>query len=228
MKYYKLTHIGVNRDEIGISPQGCGGDVGDIQKDFMPREGIIDFDFKLPIPKLKHKAIATTLLDIGMIPFTFLVVNNNFIDLVKDYKIGDFQNWPIKVHHKKEILEDYNLFLLNRGRQSKYIDFKNSEFYVGSLKDFQYVGDNIKVSDYKNFLSTKEVLKESGLWLKCSQVIINLKEAKEDMFRLYIDPVGGYYVSERLKEVMLEKGFTGMVFKEIEESVRKKRIKVIY
>jgi hypothetical protein len=228
MKYYKLTHIGVNRGEIGVSPQSSSGEVGDIQKDFIPREGIIDFDFKLPIPKLKDKAIATTLLDVGMIPFVFLVVNNSFIDLVKNYKIGDFQNWPIKVLHKKEILEDYNIFLLNRGKQSKYIDFKNSEFFVGSLKDFQYVGDNIKISDYENFLSTKEVLKKSGLLLKCNQVTINLKEVKEDIFRLYIDPVGGYYVSERLKKEIIEQGFTGMVFNEIEESVRKKRVKVIY
>ncbi len=35
------------------------------------------------------------------------------------------------------------------------------------------------------------------------------------MFRLSIDPLSGYYVSERLKNKMEEEDFTGLVFKEV-------------
>lgn len=37
-----------------------------------------------------------------------------------------------------------------------------------------------------------------------------------------------YYVSEKLKNDILEKGFTGMDFKEIEEIDNRNRIEVIY
>ncbi|WP_157207846.1 hypothetical protein [Mariniflexile maritimum] len=80
MKYYKLTTIGANRNEIGISLQSISGYFGDIQKDFMPFEGKIDFDFELPIPKLQDKANLTTMLDVVMIPSKFLVVQNHFIE----------------------------------------------------------------------------------------------------------------------------------------------------
>jgi len=49
---------------------------------------------------------------------------------------------------------------------------------------------------------------------------------KLDMFRIINTPASGYYVSERLKHAIEEKGFTGMAFKEISDV--DKRIEVIY
>ncbi|NCP52943.1 MAG: hypothetical protein GW817_11870 [Flavobacteriales bacterium] len=225
MKYYKLTTIGANRNEIGISPQSKDGYFGDIQKDFMPFEGKIDFDFDLPIPKLQDKAKLTTMLDVVMIPTKFLVVQNQFLEFLKKFEITYNQQWSIKVEYKKTFIEDYSLFYLTETKQADYIDFKKSEFYVGSLKDYTFIGDDINISDYQNYLSTFEVLKSDGLWLKHKKVVLNLSRAKEDIFRIINTPSSGYFISEKLREALIKKGFTGMVFKEITND---KKVEVIY
>jgi len=225
MKYYKLTTIGANRNEIGISPQSKDGYFGDIQKDFMPFEGKIDLDFDLPIPKLQDKAKLTTMLDVVMIPTKFLVVQNQFLEFLKKFEITYNQQWSIKVEYKKTFIEDYSLFYLTETKQADYIDFKKSEFYVGSLKDYTFIGDDINISDYQNYLSTFEVLKSDGLWLKHKKVVLNLSRAKEDIFRIINTPSSGYFISEKLREALIKKGFTGMVFKEITND---KKVEVIY
>tara|TARA_R110001583_G_C5533281_1_gene398750 strand:- start:91 stop:768 length:678 start_codon:yes stop_codon:yes gene_type:complete len=225
MKYYKLTTIGANRNEIGISPQSKSGYFGDIQKDFIPFEGKINFDFDLPIPKLQDKANPTSMLDVVMIPTWFLVLKIDFISFFKNFNIMNYQQWAIEVNHKKTILKDYILFYLAETKQNTYIDFEKSEFYIGSLKDYTFVGNDIKVSNYKNYLSTREILKSDNLWLKHRKIILNLSNAKEDLFRIINAPESDYYVSEKLKKALEEKGFTGMVFKEITEN---KKIEVIY
>jgi len=197
----------------------------DIQKDFMPFEGKIDFDFDLPIPKLQDKAKLTTMLDVVMIPTKFLVVQNQFLEFLKKFEITYNQQWSIKVEYKKTFIEDYSLFYLTETKQADYIDFKKSEFYVGSLKDYTFIGDDINISDYQNYLSTFEVLKSDGLWLKHKKVVLNLSRAKEDIFRIINTPSSGYFISEKLREALIKKGFTGMVFKEITND---KKVEVIY
>lgn len=223
MKYYKLTTIGANRKEIGISPQSTEGYFGDIQKDFMPFEGKIDFD--LPIPKLRDKANLTTMLDVVMIPTKFLVLHKHFLEFLKKFEIGHSQQWAMKVEYKKTFIEDYSLYYLTDTKQANYIDFKKSEFYIGSLKDYTFIGDDINISDYQNYLSAFEILRSDGLWLKHKKVVLNLSKAKEDMFRLHFTPVPYYFVSEKLKKSIKDKGFTGMVFKEIAND---NKVEVIY
>lgn len=225
MKYYKLTTIGANRKEIGISPQSTDGYFGDIQKDFMPFEGKIDFDFDLPIPKLRDKANLTTMLDVVMIPTKFLVLHKHFIEFLKKFEIGHSQQWAMKVEYKKTFIKDYSLYYLTVTKQANYIDFKKSEFYIGSLKDYTFIGKNIRITDYENYLSMREILKDDDQWLKQRKVVLNLREVKEDMFRIINTPSGGYYISEKLREAIIEKGFTGMVFKEITND---NKVEVIY
>ena len=226
MKYYKLTPIGANREEIGVSPQSTECYFGDVQKEFIPFEGKINFDFELPIPKLRTKAKISTMLSVAAIPAKFLVIKNYFINFLKDFDIGHYQKWDIEVKHKNKIIKDYALFFTNETKQSQYIDFKSSEFFIGSLNDYTFVGENINITDYENYLSTREILRDDGLWLKHKKVVFNLSNTKEDMFRIVNVPNGGYFVSERLKSVIQENKYTGMAFKEISD--KRNNVEVIY
>lgn len=225
MKYYRLKTIGVNRKEVGVSPQSTDGYFGDIQKDFIPFEGKIDFNFKLPIPILREKANLTTMLDVVMITPRFLIVENQFIDVLKGFNIGYYQHWPIQVDYSKKFIKGYNLFYLTETKQNEYIDFKKSEFYLGSLKDYKYVGKNIKIQDYENFLNIREIIRQKDFCLKHRKVVLNLNTTKEDMFRITNSVAGGYYISEKLKNEFIKKGFTGMVYREITAD---KKVEVIY
>lgn len=226
MKYYKLTTLGASRKDIGVSPQSTECHFGDIQKDFIPYEGVIDFEFELPIPKLRNKARATSMLDVVAIPSTFLVMSKYFLDFLKNFELGAYQKWDIQVHHRNEQMNDYVLFYMNETKQSEYVDFENSEFYIGSLNDYKYVGDYLSILDYENYLSTREILSEDNLWLKHRKVVLDLSNTKEDMFRLVNSPNSGYFVSEQLKNAIQEKKFTGMVFKEISD--KRNKVEVIY
>lgn len=227
MKYYLFFHIGANRKEIGINPQSTEGYFGDIQKDIIPIEGRIDFDFELPIPKLDKKANPTTMLSVVMIPPWFIIVKKHFIEFLKEFNIGCFQQWPIDVNFEGSKLKDYCLFYLPMTKQAEYIDFNQSQFYIGKYSDYQYVGDKMVINDYNNYINIKEVLEgEMDKCLKHRRIVIDLRDANEDMFRIINAPAGGYYVSDRLKKAIEKNGFTGMTFKEVSEA--DKRIKVIY
>ena len=78
-KYYILRYNSLNLKETGTQFQSIDGVLGDIQQDFIPFEGKIDFPFKLPEPFLQKKAKPTTFLNVIMIPAQFLVFKNYFI-----------------------------------------------------------------------------------------------------------------------------------------------------
>ena len=148
---------------------------------------------------------------------------------MKNFNIGEFQIWDMKVHQKNKIITDYKLFHASYPSQEKYVDYGNSEFYLGSFKDFKWNGEDIKILDYKSYLNTKEILEIERRFLKVRKLVFNFKNAKEDLIRITNTTTilngSGYYVSEKLKKAILEEGYTGMSFKEIDEN---KKIEVIY
>ena len=231
MKYYWLTN-NIDPKIIGKYDQSESAynapqlyDIG--------QNGEITENFIVPEPYVHPKAKLTSYL--SSVPISnvkFLILKKEFIIFLKKFKIHEFQTWDMRVHHKEKVINDYCLFHLGYTSQKKYVDYKNSEFYIGNVKDFKWIGETIKVSDYENFLSTREVLRTQKLMLKGNKLILNFKEANEDLIRITDTPpiVGskGYYISERLKNAIEKNGFTGMTFKEIEEIDNRKRIEVIY
>ncbi|MHC9089044.1 hypothetical protein ACXIHB_10055 [Tenacibaculum sp. IMCC1] len=151
----------------------------------------------------------------------FLILDKDFVNFLKKYEVGNFQLWNMKIHFGKEVINKYQLFHLSYPSQEKYIDYANSIFYTANIKDYKWVGKDIIVSSYKDFLEKREQLRNQKLILKCHSLKINFSESSEDSIRITDTPqiVGGsgYYVSQRLKEAIEENGFTGMKFKEITE-----------
>ncbi len=219
MKYYKLEYNSLNINETGTQFQ-CTSveEIGDMYDIVIPNEGKIINDFKLPIPKLDKNAKQTTLLNVGPINYGFLVLKNYFIDFLNNFGITEFQKWEIKVKHNNIYIHDYCLLHYNVSMQRSLIDFKNSSFYLGKFSDYLYVGKELKTNNYDDYLSVIDLLKvNEDNFLKCKKIVLKLNDVNIDMFKLWIDPFGGYYVSEKLRDAIEKERFTGMVFKEIEK-----------
>lgn len=217
MKYYNLTSHR-DREVVGKKPQSETGNIGDIQQDFMPWEGEIDFDFQLPEPYLEKKAKQVSFLDVAFIRPWFLVIDDELLNLFRTFNIGNFQSWKINSWvNKKEITEKYNLFLINDTKQSQYINYSKSDFYSKKLGDWNNssIQKPVVVKDYDEYVFEKEKLRKDKLMLLHKNVTLNLSKATEDMFRIVNAPPGGHFVSERLKDAIEKNGFTGMEFTEV-------------
>lgn len=227
MKYYKLTNSR-NTKEVGAYPQ-CENIkyLGDIQKDFIPWQGMIDFDFKLPEPNLEKKAKQTSLINVVAIPALFLVIDDNLLSFLKDFNIGNYQSWKIKTWHNKKNIEKYNLFIINNTRQDEYIDFSKSEFKSKKLGDWNNssVQKTVFVKNYDEYFMEKESLRKDKLMLLHNRITLNLSKTTEDIFRIVNAPPGGYFVSERLKDAIEKNDFTGMEFTEVSQI---DKVEVIY
>ncbi|MEE9379019.1 MAG: hypothetical protein V3V33_13385 [Candidatus Lokiarchaeia archaeon] len=228
MRYYWLTNS-IDTKIIGRYDQSESAYNASQLYDIGENGGILK-DFIVPEPFVHSKANLTSYLScVPISNIKFLILKKELIEFLKDFKIDSFQTWNMKVHYKDRIIKDYSLFHLYQSSQGKYVDYKNSEFYVGNIKDHKWVGETINVSDYKFFLSTIEILRNQKLILKGRKLVFNFSEATEDLIRITDTPpiVGskGYYISERLKSAIEENGYTGMAFKEIDN---RKRIEVIY
>ena len=227
MKYFYLTHNGLNLKETGTQFQSVTGIPGDIQQDFIPREGKINFPFNLPEPFLEKKAKPTTYLNVVMIPDWFLVFKMYFIDFLLDYKLGEFQIWNIIVHHHTTI-EDYAMFYLTKTSESEIIDFKRSVFEINDHWIIRKsCGQIIKFPDYDSYRS--ELKKHTtSPFLLANQLILDFSKQENDLIRLAHMPMTGtgFYVSENLKNAIQKRQFTGFGFQEIEDV--DKRIKAIY
>ena len=226
MKYYILRHNGLNIRETGTQFQSIDGFAGDIQQDFIPFEGKIDFAFKLPEPFLEKKAKPTTYLNVTFIPNWFMVLKKYFINFLNEFNIGEFQIWDLKVHHNKNILEDYNLFILTKTYQKELIDFSKSEFYIGDFFDYDFIGETLNINNYEEFLQIRDELSNKNKFLKEKNIILNLSKIDLDLFRIINAAASGYYVSEKLKTAIEKEGFTGFAFREITEMDDK--INVLY
>lgn len=219
MKYYKLDFSN-NIIEVGKIPQSYKiVTIGDIQQDFIPWQGKIDFEFNLPEPILEKKSKLTSYINVVAIPSFFIVIDDKLLEFLKSFNLGNHQNWKIKTWQNNQLIDKYNLFLINDTKQAEYIDYKKSSFYSKKLGDWDNssIQKPVLVENYDEYVSEKELLRKDKLMLLHSKVTLDLRNAKEDMFRIINAPLGGYYVSERLKIAIEKERFTGLLFQEIED-----------
>ena len=232
MKYYKLEHKGAELKEIGSFPQlEKLVNLGDYEKiGLMASRNPIIIKWVPPELGFGHKARQTTLLSSCISSAIFLILKNYFIDFLSDFINGPFQTWPMKVHYKKQVLTEYLLFHISYPLDNQIVNYGNSEFLVGKLGDWRdpSIRKPINVESHENYLNLIEVLKESSSnsQIRCNKLVLDFKNIDVDMFRLADVPFGsGYYISERLRDTILDKRFTGMDFLEIEEYEKKIEVK---
>lgn len=219
MKYYKVD-FSSNEKEVGKIPQSHNiVTIGDIQQDFIPWQGAIDFDFNLPEPILDKKAKQTSFINVTAIPSFFLVIDDILLDLLKGFNLGNYQVWKIKTWQNNQIIEKYNLFLINDTKQAEYIDYKKSSFYSKKIGDWDNssILKPVFVNNYDEYVSEKELLRKDKLILLHSKVTLDLSRTTVDMFRIVNAPTSGYFISEKLKNIIEKNGLTGMEFTEASE-----------
>lgn len=228
MKYYIIQQIGSNIKETGTQFQSIDGIMGDIQQNFMPFEGKINFPFKLPTPFLQTKAKPTTRINVVMIPSWFQVFKANFIEFLKNFKIQEFQTWQIIVHHKNLLLNDYFLLYLPNSVKSEIICFKESEFNIGKWSDWNFLGAKLEIENEEDFSNFNKEFKETDHYIKPNLLNLNFSNINEDFFRVSDVPLisGHYFVSQKLKNAIEKERYTGFSFQEIEQMDN--RIKVTY
>lgn len=209
MKYYRLKY---KIKEVGTYPQCQESiDVGDMRNGKIPIEGRIDIKFKLPVLKLENRSKLTSALS-TFLRMRFLIIDDLFLEFIKQFNIDDFQSWKIDVWQNKKLLTKYNMFTTNNSKQN-CIDFNKSIFRTGTYSDFTYKGDIIKIKDYTRYLIKVEELKKKELRIRHEKIVYNFENVKEDLFRTPFESY--YFVSEKLKNAIEKENFTGIKFEDI-------------
>jgi len=230
MRFYKLT-LSTDEKIIGRYPQSTEmvttGDFG-FNKNFnLGYEGPIKKLNILPETKLEDKAVLTDIVDsCYLISPYFLIVNPNLITLFIKFNLPDYEVFDSPVHHKGDI-NKYQLFHIEYPSNDEVIDFSKSKFYIGERG--QAPSNAIrKVDNFKHYKKVQQHVKIefSGKNLLCKELTLDFSKNSFDLFRLTVVPALGYFISERLKDAIEGKGFTGFDFKEIDSD--KCNIKVIY
>ncbi len=228
MKYYTLLdnyYEIVTTDFTGHYQHPC---IGFKNWDYLPHgyklEGPISELSKLPEGQILSECEPTTFLISNYTsPIKrYIIVKKDFIDLLQNFRVGENQHWKIKVHYKEAIL-DYYLLYLSYPSQEKYIDFENSLFWVSNPAKYvlekgpNYQKQYVDISDFEEYSKNYWKLKKDNCFLKSEKLIFDFRKPKEDLFRINgMDNITGYYVSERLKNAMEKKEYTGIKFHDID------------
>ncbi|MCL9807686.1 hypothetical protein NAT51_19340 [Flavobacterium amniphilum] len=227
MKYYRIQNS-IDRKEIGHFLQVQKEDwigITNTSEDFSEQGlfGKVEGNPALPVPYLYRMTKPTSLLDMTVIPINkYLVVDKAFFEFLKPY-LGDFQSWEIKA---KKQLEDYEYHIVHIDYpQNDFVNYEKSIFKLFS-HDENYnridLNQEVKITNDGDSLdkSREYSLKGIGIgypFLKETKVVFNYSKMTKDLFRCSFVPYAGYYVSENLKNEIEKQGFTGLVFKELDE-----------
>ena len=223
MKYYRLRHS-LEKKELGHYTQiqkttwdGRPFDKGSfaMQLLFDP----IPIQPALPTLEFYKSAKMTSLIQMVEIGLSlYLTINDTFLEFLKPYCNSPFQTWKIKAT-KKEVDYTYYIFYLDEYK-SDFINYEKSTFELFE-KNYSTISLNqeIKViSDVDYLDKCREFIGLYGIpSIQPTKIVLNTKNQEVDFFRCAHNGMAGYYVSERLKQAILDNGFTGMRFEEIEE-----------
>jgi hypothetical protein len=225
MKYFKLRYNGLNQKVTGVQTQCIFGDIGDMQNDNLPFEGRIDYNFKLPVPKLERNAKLTDYLNVQFIDSRFLVLENNFITFLKKFNFDEIQTWSIEIKQKNQTYYNYSLFYVPKTYHREVIIYEDSEFEIFDYSNNKPIRVEEKISNYESFLKIRNSIGEENKYLKYTKLVLKLSHLDKDFIRLTNCPFSGNFVSERLKNEIQKNGFESMRFEEIEQVDN--RIKII-
>jgi hypothetical protein len=107
--------------------------------------------------------------------------------------------------------------------------YEQSEFEVARVTDWQRMHPRQKVSlgnaaayrELHDALSATDARKG----IMSPKLVLDLRQVGLDLFRLYYPYIGGFIVSEQLKEAIEAAGLTGVMFKPLETD---ERLEVLY
>ena len=223
MKYYRLRHS-LEKKELGhyTQTQKITWNSRPYDDGAFGTQGLFNPIHNNPaIPTLEFYKSAKTTSLIQMVEIgidEYLIINESFLEFLKPYCNGSFQTWKIKAT-KKEVDYTYYIFYLDEYK-SDFINYDKSTFELFE-KNYSTISLNqeIKVTSDVDYLDKcREFIGLYGIpSIQPVKIVLNTSNEEVDFFRCAHNGMAGYYVSERLKEAILNNGFTGMRFEEIEE-----------
>jgi hypothetical protein len=216
--YYKLT-FSSERKQVGCFPQSQTGSLGGIQDGRINWRGKIEFNFELPEIYLEKPAKYSSILSCPYIPPLFIVGNDEFVDFLINETEGPYQSWSVIAHHKKQILSNYNLFVLNDTKEDQFVDFSKSIFYSRKLDDWGATGivEEFTFNNYTEYFEKQESCRSNKQMILAKKMVHNFTNMNEEFFRVVGVPNGGYFVSEELKHKIEQRHFTGMSFEHVDQ-----------
>ena len=165
-----------------------------------PLKGPIEFEIIFPHFVLEDGAKLTDWVSTPNVDRNYLMVSTRLMDLLKEYRLDEYQYFPAPVHTPKGIV-DYHLIYFPWPRQDDFIDWEKSLFKE----------DNEGVSVELRFQESRRFLMENNDNTKMKEAVIFPDKITMDVFR-FTNYRSGFYVSERLKNAMEAAGMTGILY----------------
>lgn len=218
IEYSFFKNRSLSIKEMGAIPQSETTKMISFNINGMGYEGPIVAPLIPPEPILLPNAKLTTILNAVCVNSgIFIICRDYFIDFLKDFELGEYTVWPMKIHYNDSALDNYHLFHISYPIDNELIDYKNSRFSIGEIGDWRDKGKRKKIiiKNYIDYIGLREELNDSGNEIKHEKIVLDFSKAKEDVIRLETPPIRGYYFSERLIKEIKKHRFTGFSFFEI-------------
>ncbi|MEO1255552.1 MAG: hypothetical protein AAFY41_11830 [Bacteroidota bacterium] len=228
MRFYKLN-LTADEKIIGQYPQTKIIEQGDfgLEKNIrLGHFGPIGELLNKPKLRFEDNALVTDAVDNIYLSYSlFLIISSDLLDLFIEFTLKSFKTYDVFISHRSKVF-DYKLFHVDYPSNDEFINFERSEFYIGK-RGVPPSDLLVEIHHFEEYLKRQKQAKADypGSNLLCKKLMLDLSQCELDLFRLTVGPALGYFVSEKLKNVIETEGFTGFAFKEIEEDTK---IEVLY
>ena len=167
-----------------------------------PLKGPIEFEIIFPHFVLEDGAKLTDWVSTPNVDRNYLMVSTRLMDLLKEYRLDEYQYFPAPVHTPKGIV-DYHLIYFPWPRGDDFIDWEKSTFL------------RVTASGERTILqfehSKARNLARDAHEIQIEKMVLHPEKMTYDAFR-FRSFHSGFYVSERLKNAMEAAGMTGIVY----------------
>ncbi len=197
---------------IGEYPQVNTNPIDDISPYFSRnREGIIDEATILPSYKLNFRAKQTDMLSTSFLDSGCLLISKKFLNLLQDFNLPAHQIFPVKLLHRKKIIDEYVLLsFVFKEEYLKYIIWDQSIFY--KTKNFnQDLIEAFKVNNIEEMKVLSKEIENEGFGFLPKPKVVFPKEF--DLFKYCFYPMpSDIFCQEKLKNEIENKSISGVDF----------------
>jgi hypothetical protein len=210
--YYKFLDS-VDSKEIGYHPQLR--DTWPDAIDFWapnsfanaPIEGLVESTLVFPKFELKKRAHLTDRLSTGCLPDDFFVVSGKLLGVLQQHTLDQYQQFSIEIGTQNGIAV-YKILYFPFPKDNDFINWEESTF-IRELPDGKLRPEKFNSARAYNLAKDNHQLRPDNLLFKEGQL------EQYDMFKFkWIQ--GGTYVSEKLRQAILDAEITGVRFEAAE------------
>jgi len=177
----------------------------------------------VPTPVLYAKSNLTDLIHISAMGFTNkLLVSGRLKELFLEYRNSDMQFFKAPIIKNGELIEDY--WILNFHKfNHEFIDIPASRIYYEKkssdyVTTYKTIKEYVKFSNLKEFEEKLSEVRVNGETLSIEKLELLHEKINQDFFMIRYSFGGLYYVSEKLKQEIEQRKYTGVEFRPIELS----------